>query len=140
MLGRKWIVMTAALVAVAWAALPAMAGQINTRAKWWRAPQIAQQLHLNNREIQQLDQLHLQMQQRIISHRNEIDQAKLMVDNLMNRRPLNEKAVQQQYARLGNAQTAIAQEKSRFLVQVRKILGRDRFQQLRNIFNSSRRR
>ncbi len=141
MLGRKWISILAAWVAVVLMACPALAGQNGgPRGKWWRAPQIAGQLHLSQSEIQQLDQLHFQMQQRVIRHRNEIEQAKLTLDKLMNSRPLNEQAVDKQYARLGRAQTAIAQEKSQFLVQVRKILGRDRFQQLRTIFDRSRRR
>ena len=140
MLGRKWISILAAWVAVILMASPSLAGQISPRAKWWRAPQIVRQLNLNNHEIQQLDQLHFQMQQRVVRHRNEIEQAKLALDNLMNHRPLNEQAVRQQYDRLGRAQTAIAQEKSQFLVQVRKILGRDRFQQLRMIFDRSHRR
>lgn len=138
MLIRKGIVALAVMASALWAILPAAAGQINTAAKWWRTPQIASQLHLSGNEIQRLDRLHLQMQQRITNQRNEINQAKLMIDNLMNRKPLNEKALQKQYARLGKAQTAIANEKSQFLVEVRKLLGRDRFQQLRQIFNRSR--
>ena len=52
----------------------------------------------------------------------------------MEAEPLDEKAVNRQFARLEKARSQLASERSRFLVEVRKILGHNRFQRLKQIY------
>ena len=123
-------------------ALAPMAGAADPPAlgKWWRAPRVAQQLALTPDETRRLDQLNLKMSQERIQKRGELQQARLMVDNLFDQEPLDQAAIQAQFQRLAKAQSEMAMVQSRFLLEVRKLLGRDRWQQLRQLFQSFRQR
>ena len=119
-------------------AVTAQAAEPPALGKWWRAPRVAQQLGLTPQEIRRLDQLNLQMSQERIQKRSEMQQARLMVDNLFDQEPLDQAALQAQFKRMSQAQAELSMVQSRFLLEVRKLLGRGRWQQLRQLFQSFR--
>ncbi len=106
--------------------------------RWWRAPKVAQQLGITAEESRRLDEMNLQMSQERIQKRSELQQARLVVDSLFDREPLDQNAIQAQFQRLAKAQSDMAMVQSRFLLEVRKLLGRDRWQQLRQVFQQFR--
>ncbi len=130
----------AALLWLASAACPAAAQEAPALGKWWRAPRVAQELGLTPSETRRLDRLYLEMSQERIRLRSQIQQARLVVDNLFDQQPLDQAAIDQQFQRIAEAQSELAMTQSRFLLEVRKILGRERFQDLRQIFQRFRRR
>jgi hypothetical protein len=108
--------------------------------RWWRAPGVAQALGITAEESRRLDEMNLKMSQERIQKRSELQQARLMVDNLFDQEPLDQPAIQKQFERLAKAQSELAMVQSRFLLEVRKLLGRDRWQQLRQEFRKFRQR
>ncbi len=128
------VLLLIALAPMAWAADPPALG------KWWRAPRVAQELAITPEESKRLDKLNLQMSQERIQKRSELQQARLLVDNLFDQEPLDQSAIDAQFQRLAKAQSEMAMVQSRFLLEVRKLLGRERWQQLRQLFQSLRQR
>ena len=82
----------------------------------------------------QLDRLFKKSRRRLIDLKTKVEKAQFEYQNLMEAEPLDEKAVNRQFAQLEKARSKLASERSRFLVEVRKILGHNRFQQLKQIY------
>lgn len=129
------VLVTLALLALA---ATAQAADPPALGKWWRAPRVAQQLGITPQESRRLDQLNLQMSQERIQKRSELQQARLMVDNLFDQEPMDQAAIQAQFKRMSQVQAEVGMVQSRFLLEVRKLLGRERWQQLRQLFQSFR--
>jgi hypothetical protein len=127
------------LLMTAWAHF-AQAADPPALGKWWRAPRVAQELAITPAESRRLDQLNLDMRKERIQKRSEIQQARLILDDLLDQEPLNQSAIDSQLQRLTKAQSDMAMVQSRFLLEVRKLLGRDRWQQLRQLFQNFRQR
>lgn len=120
------------------AAVPALAQNRGDLYKWWQSPEVIAQLKLSPEEIDALENLNLELRRKIIGLRNQVQQARVSVDSYFDQDPLDEESINQQFAQMAQAQSEVALEKSRFLLEARKLLGRDRFVELRNLFAASR--
>ena len=108
--------------------------QSEPSGKWWYDPGIKAELKLQDGEIKRLDRLFNQSRRRLIDLKNKVEKAQFDYQRLMEAEPLDEKAVNRQFAQLEKARSQMASERSRFLVEVRKILGHQRFQRLKQIY------
>ena len=106
--------------------------------KWWHMPHLAQQLNLNGREKEQLDDLFIQTRRKMIDLKSAVEKERLELGILMDKETLDEDAVRGQFKKLGEARATLAAERFRFILAVRKILGAERFQSLRTLFWASR--
>ena len=108
--------------------------QSEPSGKWWYDPGIKAELKLQDSEIKRLDRLFNKSRRRLIDLKNKVEKAQFEYQRLMEAEPLDEKAVNRQFAQLEKARGQLASERSRFLVEVRKILGHNRFQRLKQIY------
>ncbi len=108
--------------------------QSEPSGKWWYDPGIKAELKLQDKEIKRLDRLFNKSRRRLIDLKNKVEKAQFEYQRLMEAEPLDEKAVNRQFAQLEKARGQLASERSRFLVEVRKILGHNRFQRLKQIY------
>ncbi len=106
--------------------------------KWWHMPQVAEQLNLNGREKEQLDNLFIQSRRKMIDLKSAVEKERLELGILMDKETFDEDAVIGQFKRLGQARANLTTERFRFILEVRKILGADRFQSLKTLFWGSR--
>jgi Spy/CpxP family protein refolding chaperone len=113
---------------------PAVVAQSEPSGKWWHDPGIQAELKLKDKEIKRLDRLFKNSRRRLIDLKTKVEKAQFEYQNLMEAEPLDEAAVNRQFAKLENARSQLASERSRFLVEVRKILGHNRFQRLKQIY------
>ena len=113
---------------------PAAFAQSEPSGKWWHDPGIKAELDLKDGEVKQLDRLFKKSRRRLIDLKNKVEKAQFEYQNLMEAEPLDEKAVNRQFGKLEKARSQLASERSRFLVEVRKILGHNRFQRLKQIY------
>jgi Spy/CpxP family protein refolding chaperone len=122
---RYWI--TALLLIMA--ATSALAGG-DYRGRWWRMPSVAERLQLTETDIRQLDEAFENSRGRMIELKGqvEIEQGKLRA--LMERSELNEAAILEQHRIQEAARRQLADARLEFLLEVRKIIGPDRFNQL----------
>ncbi len=122
------------LLLLAPAFIPAAGAQSEPSGKWWHNPGIRAELDLKDSEVQRLDRLFQNSRCRLIDLKNKVEKAQFEYQNLMEAEPLDERAVNRQFAQLEKARSQLASERSRFLVEVRKILGHSRFQRLKQIY------
>lgn len=124
----------ACLLLLAPVLVPDAAAQSEPSGKWWYDPGIKAELELTDKEVQRLDHLFQDSRRRLIDLKSKVEKAQFEYQSLMEADPLDEKAVNRQFAELEEARSQLAAERSRFLVKVRKILGHNRFQRLKQIY------
>ena len=101
------------------------------RGKWWKMPPMAERLNLTAEEKEELDRLFLEHRHRMIDLRSEIQKERLELEYLLDSTSFDSDASMARFMKVQNAQRDVAVERFRFLLDVREILGLDRFQQLK---------
>ena len=118
---------------------PAQAeGRSPMRGQWWKAPGVMEQLGLTKEEVQKLDQLHVELQGRMIDHRAKIQKARMQLDLLLDQEKLDQAALERQFDTLAQAKAERSRDTSRFILSVRQLLGRERYGKLRKWFLAHR--
>jgi Spy/CpxP family protein refolding chaperone len=128
------LLIAACLLLLAPVLVPGAAAQSEPSGKWWYDPNIKAELKLTDKEVQRLDRLFQDSRRRLIDLKNKVEKAQFEYQSLMEADPLDEQAVNRQFAELEQARSQLASERSHFLVKVRKILGPSRFQRLKQIY------
>lgn len=117
---------------------PLAAAQTMPGGKWWKDPDIAKELQLTSGDVKQLDKLFVKSRRQMIELKNRVEKEQFEYQNLMESKTLDEAAINRQLQRLEQARSELNEERSRFVVEVRKILGSDRFLRLQQIYSGSR--
>ena len=134
---HRWTAAVLAIVILL--ALPAATmGARMPYAKWWRLPSTAKDLNLNDQEKQDLDNLFIESRRALIDLKSVVEKERLELDRLMEQSTLDEGAVMERFQKLEKARAALSAERFRFLLEVRKILGPDRYQGLKVLFMEDR--
>ena len=102
--------------------------------QWWHNSRIIRYLNLKNSEIQQLDQLFKSSRRNLIDLKNEVKKKRFQLDVLLDSGKISDKAVKKQFKRLERARSQLSSERLQFMMEVRKIIGPQRFQQLKSSF------
>ena len=131
----KWImVMLPALILIA---LPMHSmGERRSFGKWWRLPNIAEKLQLNDAEKKELDRLYVDNRRTLIDLKSVVEKERFELNNLMEQTALDENAVMKQFNKLEKARANLAAERFRFFLGVRKVLGSERYQSLKMLFKT----
>ena len=108
----------------------AVYAQQGPQGRWWRSPKVVKQLNLTNAEIQRLEEAFNQSRLKMIELKSQIKAEQFKLKTLLEKRNLDEAAVKAQNRKLEQARTALANERTAFVLDVRKIIGHQRFQQL----------
>ena len=98
--------------------------------RWWRNAQIVAQLKLTDGEIQQLEQGFESSRLNMIELKSRVEAEQFKLQNLVEKRNMDEKAIKAQHRRLEAVRSALAEEQLNFFVEVRKIIGYDRYRKL----------
>jgi Spy/CpxP family protein refolding chaperone len=105
---------------------------------WWADPGIADQLQLNPQEVQQLDRLYTESRARMIDIKSAVEGEQRAYQMLLESENLDEAAISRQVQRLEQARSQLSKERAHFMLEVRRILGPKRFQELKAIYQKSR--
>lgn len=108
--------------------------------RWWRLPLVSQRLDLTEDHKRRLDDLFVQNRRKLIDLKSGLERDRLDLEALVDRDPLDENAVMAGFKRLEAARSALAVEKFRYFLEVRKILGVDRFRRLEALYGAFRER
>ena len=76
----------------------AASAQSEPSGKWWRDPGIKAELDLKDGEVKRLDRLFKKSRRRLIDLKNKVEKAQFEYQNLMEAEPLDEAAVNRQFA------------------------------------------
>jgi len=116
----------------------ALAG--DTRGRWWHVEEIAGQLQLSADEIQRLDAAYEAARIRMIEIRSQVEIERVKLRSLMEQPNFDENEVMAQHQNQETARRRLSEERFKFLLEVRKIVGHDRFVQLLEIQDEHRKR
>ncbi len=106
--------------------------------KWWRLPKIVKELKLSSEEQKKLDGLFVASRRKMIDLKNNVEKKKFELETSLENVNFDESSCTTLFKKLQNARTSLAEEQFGFVVEVRKLLGLDRYQQLKAIFQENR--
>jgi hypothetical protein len=104
--------------------------------KWWYNPIITRRVTLALQERKLLDEKFLETQRKLIALKNDVEREQFELENLIEKETLNEDAIMAQFRRLEKARQDLSSERFRFLLEVRKIMGLQRFQTIKMAFQA----
>ena len=115
-------------------------GQWAPAGKWWRLPQVVEGLNLSPGEQQKLDELFSKSRRKLIRLKSRVEEERFALEELLERKQLDETAIMDQFRKLERARSKLAEERFMFLLGVRKIIGFERFEQLKGVYKRFRQR
>ncbi len=125
------------ILVLAWVVLPLLvSAQGRAAGRWWRLPGVSKELHLRQDEKDDLDNLFTESRRKLIMLKSQVERAQFDLDTLLDKGTINDDAVRTQYGRLERARENLSKERFRFLLEVRRILGPERFDGLKRMYGS----
>lgn len=107
--------------------------------RWWMQPDLARQLSLSKKEKKALDNLFSRNRAALIDLRSSLEKERLVMQDILEKEPLDEAALFAQQRRVGEKRQKLSDERFKYLVGVRKILGADRFRTLSGKYEEMKR-
>lgn len=107
------------------------AGSDLPMGKWWESPKMVKKLNLTDAEKAKLKEAFDKSHLKLIKLKSNVETERFELGSLLDKKTLDEAAVMQQFTKLEKDRTELARERFSFLVEVRKILGQERYQILK---------
>jgi Spy/CpxP family protein refolding chaperone len=108
------------------------------RGKWWQDPRLSSIINVSEAEKQKLDALYVESRRNLIQLKSTVQLERFELEVLMEKDPLDEAKVLEQYRKMDSARDSLGTERFQFLLEVRKLLGAERFQALKSEFQKYR--
>jgi Spy/CpxP family protein refolding chaperone len=134
---RKWTIVSA-ILGLLMLVTGITGADARRQRRWWINPQYTEALKLTDGEIQQLNQAYETYSLDVIELKGHVEAERMKLQFMMEEEDLDEPALQAQYNRLEEARATLSQKRFVFYIQVRKIIGPQRFSQLMEIFKARR--
>ena len=99
--------------------------------KWWQNPTSVENLNLTQEEVETLDAAFDDRARKFMELKHAIELEQFEMNRMMEGKTLNETALLAQFNKLESARANLSRERFQYFVQVRKILGPDRFQKIK---------
>ncbi|MCD4721067.1 MAG: hypothetical protein K8S13_14600 [Desulfobacula sp.] len=125
---KKYILLIILTILVPEMGLSARQGALH--GKWWQMPRVVQKLELKATEIERLDNAYRASIRNLIHLKADVEAEQFDLEMLIEARVLDEAGALDQYKSLERAKAKLGMERFRFLLEVRKIIGHDRFSML----------
>jgi len=109
----------------------AMGGFKMPHDRWWHKPEIVEKLALTADEQTKLDELALESQRELIDLRSKVQRQELELDAILDQGDFDRSACLDQFDKLVDARSEVATERFNFHVEVRDLLGLDRYRLFR---------
>lgn len=112
--------------------------QEGPRGRWWRYPRVVEQLQLHDDEIKQLESAFEVSRLEMIRLKSEVETEQFKLQNMIEQPVIDVEMLKAQNRKLEKARSELADERFAFFVEVRKIIGYQRFQDLLALYPSGR--
>ena len=112
----------------------------NTRAseippgRWWHIPYFAEPLNITDAQKDELDKLFDHNRSRLADLKKQVEDQKNELLKIIDQEHLNESSAVAQMKTLERTRTLLAATHFSYALEVRKLLGHDRFQQLKSLY------
>jgi Spy/CpxP family protein refolding chaperone len=102
---------------------------------WWQNPASVKTLNLTQEEVGTLDAAFSTRARKFMELKHAIELEQFDLNALMDGKTLDEPALMAQFNKLESARASLSRERFQYYVQIRKILGPDRFQKIKAVRN-----
>jgi len=99
--------------------------------KWWHNPAGVKDLNLTQEEIDTLDSEFDTRARKFMELKHAIELEQFEMNRMMEGQTLDETALMSQFGKLESARASLSKERFQYYVQIRKILGSDRFKKIK---------
>jgi len=103
------------------------------QGKWWHVPEIAEKLGVTTDEKAKLDELALERKRELIDLKSAVQRQELELEAILDQADFDATACKDQFGKLLEARQEVATERFGFHVEVRELLGLDRYRELRTM-------
>jgi len=103
--------------------------------KWWQNPDFIKKLAITDSEKTTLDNLYVEKMKNMIDHKAGLQKEMLVIQQLLENDTLDEAKAMATFKEHQDLRTNLETEQFKFLLEVRKLFGSDRFKELRSCFN-----
>ncbi len=107
--------------------------------RWWHRPEVVAQLKLTSQEQEKLNALFVESERELIDLRGNVQKQELELKTLLDQEDFNQSACADQFGKLLEARSGVARERFSFHMEVRKLLGLERYRELLVMFRDHRR-
>lgn len=112
-------------------------GQGMRPGKWWKDPKVTQQLQLTDSQISQLDAAYNNSRRKMIQLKSDVEKERFELQNLFEKKNMDEKDIKKQHRKVEKVKNELSEERLDFIMEVRKIIGSEKYGQLKLIFSDS---
>ena len=126
------------LIALIGMPIIAMASHYTPPGQWWHNPEVLKQINLTEQEVDKLDKAYLDNRRKLIDLKGKLERERLELSNLLNNEETSEAEFMKQFGLMENARTRLATERFRFAIEVMKIVGPERYQTLKGMYDRFR--
>jgi hypothetical protein len=109
-------------------------GQEIPHGKWWYSRHASEKLNLSDEDKSKLDDKFFESRLKLVDLKSAVEKERLQLDKLIESETLKEQTVMEQFKKLEAARSNLSAERFGFVMEVRKILGFERFLQLNTTF------
>jgi len=104
--------------------------------KWWNNSAMADELKLTDNERKILDEKYTESRRKLIDLKSEVEKERLELDIVLDKQDSMRTQIAEQYNRLENARAKLSKERFGLLIEVREVIGAERFQSLKEMHRS----
>ncbi len=104
--------------------------------KWWNNSSMAEELKLTDSERKILDEKYTESRRRMIDLKTEVEKERLELDIILDQQDANKDRISERYDSLEKARSKLSKERFGLLIEVREIIGTERFQELKAMHRS----
>ena len=120
--------------------LPAtVVAQEMMHGKWWNDSSMADELKLTDSEKSRLDEKYIEGRRKMIDLKSAVEKERLELDFALDRQDTNKARINEHYDRLEKARTELSKARFGLLIEMRDIIGVERFQTLKGMHRSRNR-
>ena len=133
MLGKKaWFVLVMLVVL-----LPStLLAQEMMHGKWWNNSAVADEVKLTDTERERLEAKYTESRRKMIDLKSEVEKQRLELDIVLDKQDANKDQINERFDNLENARAKLSKERFGMLIEVREIIGVERFQKLKEMHRS----
>jgi Spy/CpxP family protein refolding chaperone len=107
--------------------------------KWWNDSTVSDELKLTDSERKMLEDKYTESRRKMIDLKSEVEKERLELDIILDNQDADKDQITERYDRLENAREKLSKERFGMLIEVREIIGVERFQALKQMHRNKTR-
>jgi len=102
--------------------------------KWWLNKTLTEKMQLTDSERNTLEGKYMESRRKMIDLKLEMEKQRLELDMLLDKSDTDKAQLIAQFGRLENARSELSKERFRLLIEIRDVLGPERYQELKGMY------